>query len=120
MPKIDRVEWGSVWVDGKKYHQVLIVAGKVLERDGDTLRGLFGTTHRIGKWEQNLLLSKNPEVILIANGWDGVLKVKEDFKKKIEKMKAELKIILTGRAGKEYQRLVKEGRRVNALIHTTC
>jgi len=120
MPKIDKIKWGNVWVEEKKYHQVLIVGEKVLEREGGKLRDLFGTTHRIGEWEEKLLLSKNPEVILIAHGWSGVLKVKSDFKDQVLKKGIELKVVLTGQAAEEYNRLMAEGKRVNALIHTTC
>jgi len=120
MAEIDKIKWGNIWVNGEKYHQVLIVGEKVLEREGDKLRGLFGTTHRIGDWEKKLLLSGNPEVILIAHGWSGVLKVKSDFKDQIFKKGIELKVVLTGQAAEEYRRLVTERRRINALIHTTC
>jgi hypothetical protein len=120
MPRIDKIKWGSVWVEGEKYHQVLIVGEKVFEREGDKLRNLFGTTHQIGNWEQELLLSQDPEIILVANGWSGVLKVSSKLKVESAKLGVELKIVLTGKARKEYNRLVGEGKRVNALIHTTC
>ncbi|MBM3205790.1 hypothetical protein FJZ41_03020 [Candidatus Shapirobacteria bacterium] len=59
-------------------------------------------------------------MILIASGWHGVLKVGEEFKKEIEDKEIELKVVLTGRMAKEYQNLTKQGKKVNALIHTTC
>ncbi len=50
MPHIDSTEFGGRTVDNKKYHQVLIVGEKVLEREYDKLKKLFGTSHKIGKW----------------------------------------------------------------------
>ena len=120
MPKIDQVKWGNVWVDKKKYHQVLIIGKKVLERDSKKLRELFNTTHEIGDWEKKLLVSGKPEIILIANGWDGVLKVRPEIKKEIKDKGIELKVLLTNQAVEEYNRLTREGKKVNALIHTTC
>ena len=120
MPKIDKVSWGKVKVDGQQYHQVLIVGGRAMEREKPKLEKLFGTTHKIGDWEQKLLLSGQPEVILIANGWSGVLKIDEEFKKKVESAGIELRIVLTPKAVEEYNRLVKERKQINALIHTTC
>ena len=120
MPKIDKVSWAKVKVDGQDYHQVIIVGDQVLEREKKKLNSLFGTTHEIGDWEQALLLSQKPEVVLIANGWSGVLKVKEAFKKKLAEVGIELRIVLTPKVAKEYDRLIKEGKKVNALIHTTC
>lgn len=56
----------------------------------------------------------------MANGWSGVLKVGEDFKKRVEKSRAELRVVLTPKIVEEYNRLVEKGKKVNALIHTTC
>lgn len=120
MPKIDKVSWAKVKVDGQNYHQAIIVGDEVLEREKKKLDSLFRTTHEIGDWEQELLLSQKPETVLIANGWSGVLKVKEAFKKKVAEAGIELRVVLTPKIVKEYNRLIKEGKRVNALIHTTC
>lgn len=120
MVKINNASWGKVKVDGVIYHQVLIAGEKVFERDKPKLETLFGTTHVIGDWEQKLLLSENPEIILIASGWSGILKVEEEFKKKVEKAGAELRVVLTPMVVGEYNRLVTEGKRVNCLVHTTC
>lgn len=120
MLKIDKIKWGTVWVDGQKYHQVLIVGNKVLERDKKKLEKMFGTSHQIGDWEKKLLLSQDPEIILIAIGWNGVLKIDKNLESKLVQAKIELRRILTGQAGEEYRRLVAQGKRVNALIHTTC
>lgn len=120
MPKIDKVSWGKVKVDGQNYHQVLIVGDEVMKRDSAKLRNLFSTTHRIGDWEQKKLLSENPEIILIANGWNGVLKVGEEFKDKVSQQGVELRVVLTPKVVKEYHKLLAEKKRVNVLIHTTC
>jgi hypothetical protein len=120
MVKIEKVSWGKVKVNGQIYHQVLIIGEKVLARDKEKLENLFGTTHQIGDWEQKELLSGKPDIVLIATGWSGVLKVTEEFKKKIEEAGIELRVVLTPKIVKEYYQLVNQGRQVNCLIHTTC
>lgn len=120
MPKIEKVSWGKVKIDGQDYHQVLILGDRVEERDEKRLRQLFGTTHRMGDWEQKKLLSGDPEIVLIANGFNGVLKVDEEFRQKVEKAGVELRVVKTPKVIEEYNSLVKGGKRVNALIHTTC
>lgn len=120
MLKIDSVSWGKVKVDEKEYHQVLIVGNEVVERDKLKLENLFGTTHQIGDWEQEKLLSNQPEIILIASGWSGLLRVDDKFEKKVEDAGIELRVVLTPKVVSEYNRLVEEGKRVNVLIHTTC
>jgi len=120
MPKIEKVSWGNVKVDGKTYHQALIIGDKVLERESNKLHDLFGTTHRLGDWEKEKLLSGNPEIILIATGWSGLVKIDDDFKNKLKEKEIELQTVLTPKVVEHYNQLVKEGKRVNTLIHTTC
>lgn len=120
MVKINSVNWEKVKVNDVIYHQVLIVGEKVFERDKPKLENLFGTTHQVGDWEQKLLLSENPEIILIASGWSGLLKVDEEFKKKIAQLGIELRVVLTPKVVSEYNQLVEMDKRVNCLIHTTC
>jgi hypothetical protein len=120
MVKIEKVSWGKVKINNQVYHQALIIGNKVLERDKDKLQTLFGTTHEIGDWEQKELLSNDPDVILIASGWSGLLKVDEEFKKKVEDTGIELRVVLTPKVAKEYNYLIIEGRKINCLIHTTC
>jgi len=120
MVKIEKVSWGKVKINDQVYHQALIIGETVLEREKEKLETLFGTTHQIGNWEQKLLLSANPEVILIVNGWSGLLKIDEEFKKKVEDAGIELRVVLTSEVVKEYNYLIAKGRKVNCLIHTTC
>jgi len=120
MAKIDKVSWAKVKIDGKDYWQVLLIGEKVTPREVERVKQEYGTDHVVADWEQKMLLSESPEVILIANGWSGVLKVNEKFKNQISKLGMELRVVLTPRLVKEYNQLIKEGKRVNALIHTTC
>lgn len=127
MPKIDSVSWGKVKIDGKDYWQVLIVDGKVIPREVEKVKEKYGTDHAIADREQELLLSGNPEVILIANGWSGLLKVSQKFNLacrqagvKSQKLGIELRVVLTPKIVEEYNFLVQAGKRVNCLIHTTC
>jgi len=120
MQKIDKVSWGKVKVNGRLYHQALIIGEQIFEREDERLHQLFGTTPEIGEWEEEKLLSGKPEIILIANGWDGLLKVNSKLKTQIQKLGIELRIVLTPEVIDEYNQLVKQKKRVNALIHTTC
>lgn len=120
MAKIDNVEWGKIIVDGKAYAQIIVVGSKILERDREVLKRMFGTTHKIGDWEKKLLLSENPKHIVIGTGFRGVLEVEESLRKTIEEGGIDLYIGLTPAAIKEYNRLAKTEKSINALIHTTC
>ena len=118
--KIDSVGWAKIVIAGKKFFQAMIVGGKAIPRDHEKLERLFGTTHVIPDWEQELLVSDNPEVIVIGDGWSSCLKVSEEAKRKFKEAGVDLRILDTQKAVEEYNRLVEEGKRINALIHTTC
>ena len=120
MIKIDQVAWGKIKVAGEEYHQILVVGDQVIEREEERLRRFFDTTHKIGDWEVELLFSGKPEVIVIGNGFDGILEVNENIKNKIEKLGIELRVLKTPQAVEEFNRLSEAGKKVNVLIHTTC
>ncbi len=120
MIKIDSLGWGKVVVNGQKFDQVIISNGKVIPRKAKKLEELFGTTHEIGNWEIEELLSGNPEVIILSSGQVGAMKISDEILKKLSRSQAEIKILLTPQAVSEFNKLSQEGKRVNALIHTTC
>ncbi len=117
---IDSCGWGNVVIDGQKFDQVIISGEKIIHREIEKLEKLFGTTHQIGDWEIEKLLSGNPEIIILSSGQGGVMKIADEVKEKLLKSGAELKILLTPQAVSEFNKLSSEGKRVNALIHTTC
>lgn len=120
MPQINSYSFGEIIIDNKQYHQVLIIGEEVEERDWERLEKEFGTTHRIGEWEKEKLLSNNPEVIIIGTGHQGVLKIDPSLIDLLRKKGIEFFIALTPKAIDIYNQKIKEKRKVNALIHTTC
>ena len=120
MPHIDSVEFGSIVVDGKKYHQVLIVGSEVVERNQAKLQDLFSTTHRIGDWETESLMVGQPEMILVATGFDGAMEVDIKFVDTAIKNGVGVVVAQTPRAVNFYNEKTKQRKRINALIHTTC
>ena len=120
MINFEKTWFGGVKINGQDYRQVLVVGEEIEERDEKELNKLYGTTHRIGPWEVEKLLSNKPEVIIIGNGQSGVLEVTSEVREKIETSGVELRILLTPQAIAEFNKLYQESKRVNALIHTTC
>lgn len=120
MPHIDSSKFGEIIIDNKKYRQVLIIGNSVSEREYERLVGLFDTSHRIGDWEIMKLLKGSPDVVVIGTGQEGRLDVGEELFKKSKDKNIEVLVAITPEAIKIYNEKVREGRRVNALIHTTC
>ncbi|MBU4284951.1 hypothetical protein KKF60_00055 [Patescibacteria group bacterium] len=120
MPHIDSTQFGEVVIDNKKYHQVLIIGEKVEERDCEKLKKLFDTSHKIGNWEIKELLSNNPEIIIIGTGQDGAMEPDKEIVNKFKVMSIEVIMTETPKAIGIYNEKAKSGKRINALIHTTC
>ncbi len=120
MSHIDSTQFGEVIIDGVKYHEVLIIGDTVKKRDTEKLKELFDTTHIIGDWEVQELLKENPQIVIVGTGQNGAMEVDENFSNEMNKEGIEVIIAETPKAILIYNDQVKLGKRVNALIHTTC
>lgn len=120
MAHIDETSFGRIIIDGLSYRDVLIVDGRVSERDHARLKELYGTGHVIGDYEMEQLLSGEPQAIVVGTGQSGVLDVPESISSRLGSKGIELIQATTPEAAQIYNRLTEGGRRVNALIHTTC
>jgi len=120
MPHIDDTQFGEITIDNKRYHQVLIIGKTIKERDYKKLEELFNTSHKIGGWEIEELLSNDPKIIIIGIGQNGAMEVDQDVIKKFQDKGIEVIVAETPQAVEIYNTRVKSEKHINALIHTTC
>lgn len=122
MPHIDSTQFGEIIIDNKRYHQVLIIGKTVKERDFEKLHALFNTSHKIGGWEIDDLLSNKPKIIIIGTGQNGAMAAprQSDFQNRDGGKDVELIIAETPQAIEIYNTRIKSEKHINALIHTTC
>lgn len=112
MPRIDNAFFGSIIIDGKKYDTDVLVAsdGEVVKRE---------KSHTFTKQElMDLLMMKEPEVIIIGTGMAGYVKVHPDAEVFAKLNGIELLAMPTGKAVQEFNRRSKRGK-VVAVIHVT-
>jgi len=117
---INSTKFGEIVIDNKKYHQVLIIGDSIEERDYEKLQELFGTSHKIGEWEVEKLLKGNPQVIIVGTGQNGAMEVDDKLVDKFKALSIETIIDVTPKIIEIYNDQIKLGKRVNALMHTTC
>ncbi len=60
------------------------------------------------------------DVVILSQGMKGVLKVHPDTLPYLKECKKEYHVLLSPQAVKLYNQLVKEGKKVGILIHSTC
>lgn len=120
MPHINSTRFGNIVIGSKNYAQVLILGDRIIERDYDRLKDLFGTSHKIADWEIKDLFKNDPDMVVIGTGQDGMLEIEEDFLDNAKKRNIKVIAEITPEAMELYNEKIKSGKRVNALFHTTC
>mgnify|MGYP001585629870 CR=1 FL=1 len=83
--------------------------------------GLRDKTHRVTLDEARGVVDAGTEVLIIANGWDGAVRVDPDVLVAGALPGGTIvEVLRTGEAVKRYRQLRGEGRRVALLLHSTC
>ncbi len=114
MVKIDSVKWGELKIDGKTYFSDMYVYwdGKAEMRK---------KSHLFDMDEFVKLLQKDPKIIVIGMGFkSSSVKVPEEVSQMAEDKKVELFLETTPKAAEVFNAFVKEGKKVIAVLHSTC
>ncbi len=113
MVKIDSVKWGELKIDGKLYYSDMYVYwdGKAEMRK---------KSHLFDMDEFVKLLQKDPKIIVVGTGFNGVVKVPEEVSQMAEDKKVELFLETTPKAAEVFNAFAGEGKKVIAVLHSTC
>ena len=118
-PKITKLSWGSVEVEGYKtpFKDVKLFPGGAREWNWRET----GTDHSPGILPADVeeLLAKGAEVVVLSQGMNGRLHLSWDTARLLEEKGVEAHIAQTDKAVKIYNEL-RQKRPTGALIHTTC
>ena len=119
MARIDKLSFGSIVIDGKKYSQdVLIFAdGTVKKRRGGFL--IFGS-HNIKKEEIQELAQDAPQTIIIGTGTNGKARIAAEVANWAKEKNLNLLVQPSHEAVARLNELSEQGKKVVALIHITC
>ncbi len=119
MAKIDKLSFGSIVIDGKKYSQdVLIFAdGMVKKRKGGFL--MFGS-HGIKKEEIEELAEDSPEAVIIGTGTSGKASLAPEVEDWAKEKNLNLIVQPSHKAVAKLNELIEQKKKVAALIHITC
>ena len=117
--KINNIKWGRIEMeDGSVYKDVKLYPNGHRAWDwGET-----GTRHVPGIQISDIdeLLSNNSEIIILSRGYDCVLQTMQEVEKYLTNEMIPYHILQTEKAVELYNQLVVEGKKVGALIHSTC
>ncbi len=113
MARIDSVKWGEITIDGKAYYSDMYVYW-------DGRAEMRRKSHLFDIDEFAGLLQKDPEIIVIGIGHKGIVKVPEEVLQLAEDRNLELFMEKTPQAAEVFNAFAGEGKRVIAVLHTTC
>jgi hypothetical protein len=110
-PKIEKIEFGEIIVNGKNYGSkdlILYWYGDIETR---------AKSHVFTKDEIETILEKEPEIIIIGTGFYDCVKVDNDAIELAKSKNVEIRVMNTVKACEEYSKL---SNKVVLVVHTTC
>ena len=119
MVKVDKLRFGSIIIDGKKFSRdVLVFSDSIVKRrKGGFL--MFGS-HNIKKAEIEELTQGDPGTIIVGTGTDGKARLACDLENWASDKNLSLIVQPSYEAAARLNELVDQGNEVAALIHITC
>ncbi len=112
LPLIESFEFGRIIIGSKIYKDIMVYKGIVNEWKWHE--------HHAFTMEDILPVIKDADVIVLGTGASGYVKVKDDVLAFLEANNIRYAIAKSDKACQKYNALVKAGKRVAAIIHSTC
>jgi len=112
--QISNFKFGCFSIDGMDYqHDIKIINGKIKIWN-------YIKHHTVVPEDLDDILPVNPEIIIIGIGESKLVFVEEATKKLAKKNNINLIIKKTSEACKEFNSLIKQYKKVAAILHVTC
>ena len=112
---INRYEFGLIVIEGKSYNHDVAAFW-----DGNVSRWQRAESHVINAEDVQVAINKNPEIIVIGTGEEGIAKVTEEATKEIISKGINLVIEKTKAASEVFNVNAAQGKKAAGLFHLTC
>ncbi|MBN2042354.1 MAG: hypothetical protein JW754_00950 [Candidatus Aenigmarchaeota archaeon] len=113
MVKINSMKFGEITIDNKTYYSDMTVwwDGRIEYRE---------KSHVFGVEEFSKIAAKNPEMVVIGTGVEGVVNVSEDMEALANEKNIQVFVDTSPKAIEMFNAFQNEGKKVVAVIHSTC
>jgi len=113
MVRITKVKFGEITIDKKVYYSDMTVwwDGKVEYRE---------KSHEFGMDEFLRLLEREPEIIIIGTGIEGIVKVPEEVDQEAENKGVEIFKDTSPKAAEMFNGFIADSKRAVVVLHSTC
>lgn len=112
---INKYEFGLIVVNGKEYRHDVAVFWNGLVENWERFE-----SHNITSADVSFAMSKDPEMIIIGTGEEGMVEVSDEAKKAIIEKGLNLAIEKTEKAAAIFNDQAARGKKVAGLFHLTC
>ncbi|NPA39883.1 MAG: hypothetical protein GXO57_05525 [Thermodesulfobacteria bacterium] len=116
---IESYSFGRLVFNGKTYTRDLIILF-----DGENFKIYPDWWRKEGHFLQEVDLEEvwkfKPEYLVVGTGAYGVMKVSQDVYKKADSLGIKIKALNTSEATSEFNKLIKEGKKIAGAFHLTC
>jgi len=113
--QIDHYSFGEIIINGKKYTSDLIIYPDKVMSNWWRKEG-----HKLHYEDIIDVIEYKPEILIIGTGAMGVMNVPRELIDKIEEIGIKVIVKRTNDACEEFNKLIREGRKVVAALHLTC
>ncbi|MGQ4894413.1 MAG: Mth938-like domain-containing protein [Candidatus Njordarchaeia archaeon] len=115
MMQIESYRFGEIIINGKTYTQDLIIFPERIRTNWWRKEG-----HRLHLEDLTEVLEYKPEILIVGTGYDGLMKVPRELIETLEKKGIKVIVKKTKDACNEFNKYIKEKRKVVAAFHLTC
>ena len=115
MMQIESYRFGEIIINGKTYTQDLIIFPERIRTNWWRKEG-----HRLHLEDLTEILEYKPEILIVGTGYDGLMKVPRELIETLEKKGIKVIVKKTKDACNEFNKYIKEKRKVVAAFHLTC
>ncbi len=115
MVRISSYEFGSITIDGRSYHEDVIICW-----DGEVEEIRTKERHVFGLPELQKIMEKKPELIIVGRGASGLCKISDKVREEVEEKNLEFIESVSREAMNKFNEAFRRGKKVSAFIHLTC
>jgi len=112
---IQRYSFGSITIDGKRFHDDVIVFPDRVHAGWFRLRG-----HSLAMEDLQEVIRYEPDVLVVGTGAYGAMSVPDATERALKKRNITLVVDPTERACKRFNEYVSKGTKVVGALHLSC
>lgn len=113
--KIEKYDFGEIVVNGKKYTRDLIIFPDKIKENWWRKEG-----HSLCIEDLKEVIEYKPEILIIGTGYSGVMEVKEEVIKELERNNIKVIIKKTKEAVNIFNEYTLKNKKVVCALHLTC